>query len=285
MSYQDEIAQRIRPFSEFSRIMTQLPSLDKMECKQREDLLHELYRLAAGKAIRARWAEQQWRSIAKLREQRREIAKVGTLFRKIAKDLEDAHKSFRGSILEVEDAYVGRVFRPAIPGRDKEGVAAQTTQSLSSRANNDACRGLPVALVARQVTVAERIAKDLRSLADEATHVQERNATRIPPSRRINSEKQLASQYPAGIRADLDPYPPIGPRTRAIHHWLIGEAASCLERFQSKKDPKFNLRGKLIAQLLVAAFDDSSINEESIKKELRRQREHGRPQYNLHTWR
>ena len=52
MTYQEEIARRVRPFGGFLRIMTELPSLENMESKQREDLLRDLYRLAGGKALR-----------------------------------------------------------------------------------------------------------------------------------------------------------------------------------------------------------------------------------------
>jgi hypothetical protein len=266
MNYPDEIAKRMRPFSEFSTIMTRLPSLGKLKPDQRDELLSELYRLAAGKALRARWAEQQRLSIPKLREQSRHISKVVTLFRNLAKALEDAHSSFGGSISEVEDAYVARVFRSAVPG--------------------DCHPRLSVSVLVRQDTVAGLTAKFLRSFTDEAIHVQERIATNIPPSWRTKREKQLARQYFVDTHADEKPrsWPLVGPTTRAIHHWLIGETAACLERFH-QKDPKFKIRGKLIAQMFEAAFDDFSMNEESIKKELRRQRKHGRPQYTLHTWR
>jgi hypothetical protein len=117
--------------------------------------------------------------------------------------------------------------------------------------------------------------------------MQERIATNIPPSQRTKREKKLAGQYFARLQAEEEPdsWPRMGPTTRAIHHWLIGQAAACLDRFQSEKDPTFKIRGALIARLFEAAFEGLMVTEESVKKELRRQREQGKPDYILPAWR
>ena len=138
MTYQDEIARRMRPFIEFSRVMNQLPSLKRMKSAERKDLLRDFYDLAAGKALRDRWAERQWHYIPLLREQGREIYKVVTVFSNVAQALEGARKSRAGSIFEVEDAYIGKLFESAAVDKNKNGLAAQTVLSpVGNRANSD----------------------------------------------------------------------------------------------------------------------------------------------------
>jgi hypothetical protein len=289
LTLQDEIAQRVSPFSEFSTKMTALPSVNKMDTRQRDILLHDLYSLACSKALKDRWAEHQRHAIPLLREQGREISKVVTLFRNKAQALENTREAFGGSIFEVEVALLGEVFRSVeelavdVADKNKNCVAGRTVRSLvGTRANRILCKRLPVPAAGGQLTVTELIAKLLRAFAGHAIQIQQTIATNIPPTRRTKREKQLARQYFADIRADREPHPwpPVGANTRAIHHWLIGEASCCLDKFC----PKLKIRGKLIARMFEAAFDDFTISEESVKKELRRQREQGRPMYRLYTW-
>ena len=112
---QDQIAEGVRPFDEFSTIMTEIMtdlSSIKKSGTQLYDLLPELYRLAGEKAKTEQCARQNRSAVLKLRLKRRQMSKVRARFSDAARKLEEGCKSC-GVEIEAADADIGSLFDPS----------------------------------------------------------------------------------------------------------------------------------------------------------------------------
>jgi hypothetical protein len=134
MITQDQLARGVRPYGEFSDILTQISSLRTMGSKQRDDLLRGLYDLADRKLVAERLAATKRNEAFLLREQRRRISKVRASFCKAAQILEKACRSCEVEI-EAKDALVSDSFefgsqvRIAVATEKKNRSAAQKSRS------------------------------------------------------------------------------------------------------------------------------------------------------------
>ena len=74
---------------------------------------------------------------------------------------------------------------------------------------------------------------------------------------------------------------PMTQKSLAIDHWLIAQAAACLEKYRRANGSRIRNRDAVIARLFEAAFGGFR-SEESVHIELRRQRKPGGvPEFNI----
>jgi hypothetical protein len=70
------------------------------------------------------------------------------------------------------------------------------------------------------------------------------------------------------------------PKTRGIDHWFIGAAADRLEAFEKGSGIRLSGKQRIIARLF-ETIGELGRTEDSISKELQRQKTDGRPQLHI----
>jgi hypothetical protein len=273
---QNQFAEGLRPFDEFSTMM-----IEKMGSEQRNDLLRDLYRLAGEKVEKEQCARRNRSAVLELRLKRRRMSKVRAHFSNAARNLEEAAKCC-GVEIDAADADIGSLFDPskelriAVATEKKTGLGAQ-----SSRINSDAKNTAPAYFLAAggKIPLAALMAKDLRKAAEEATFREQIIAAKIPPSQRIGAEKRRADEYFSHSFGGVEPVAPPqpGPKATVVDRWFVGAAASYLDKYQISQGSQI----RIIARLFEAAFRGRFRSEESVRKLLRRQKERGRPECQL----
>ncbi len=279
---QDQVEEGVRPFDEFSTIMTELiedPSSLKKSAIPR-GLLPELYRLAVEKAKKEQCARENRRAVLELRLQRRQMSRVRARFSNAARNLEEACK-FCGVEIDAADADIGSLFDPSKELRIAVATEKKTGGAQRSRIHSDAENTAPAYFLAAggKIPLAALMAKGLRKAAEQATFREQIIAAKIPPSQRIGAEKRLADEYFTRLFGGVEPvaHPQPGPKAVAIDRWFVGAAASYLDKYQISQGGQT----RIIARLFNAAFRSSSRSEESVRKLLRRQNRRGRPECQL----
>ena len=270
---QNQFAEGVRPFDEFSTIM-----IEQMGSVRSNDLLRDLYRLAGEKAMKEQCASANRSMVLELRLKRRQMSKVRARFSDAARNLEEACK-FCGVEIEVKDGDRGVLLEPSKPlsidvANEKEnGPEAQASGfPIDSLA---AFTAAPVSFLGK-IREAARMARHLRNSVEEAIFREQIIAAKIPQSQRIGAEKQLAVEFFSRFFGGIEPVarPQPGPKATVIDRWFVGAAASYLDKYQISQGSQ----ARIIAGLYKAAFPNRFRSEESVRKVLRRQKNQGRPE-------
>jgi hypothetical protein len=232
---------RLNSFGGFSETMN-TPKCGFNRRKHRDKLLLELYRAAELKCDMERRAEIERQSVSELRAQGKRFADASDLLRQALQPVRNARRDYTDELEECEELFAedwGFTFA-GIEENLKAGVDCLTAYECLA-------------------------------------------AARVHPKQRTAAEKRLVCKrmeafgdIAEGAESHQD-YP-LGEKTPALDHWLIGEAASCLDRYRTPKKRQIQGYDTVIARLFYAAFGETR-SEGSIGIELRRQKRDGRPEY------
>ena len=115
-----------------------------------------------------------------------------------------------------------------------------------------------------------------RTMGEDAALVEAIIARNVHPAKRTESEKKLIAAYRQSSRHEDEYRQFLRPKTPAVDHWFIGVAADHLERVEKEAGTRIRGKEKIIARLF-DMMGEPGRTEESISKELRRQKNQGRP--------
>jgi hypothetical protein len=115
------------------------------------------------------------------------------------------------------------------------------------------------------------ISEALRKMSAKAALVEAMIAANMHPAKRTESEKRLVKLHRLSASGDEERRF-LRPKTPAVDHWFIGEAAACLAKYGGEISGK----EKIIARLF-EMIGEPGRTEGSISKELQRQSKRGRP--------
>ena len=235
------VMHRLKPIDDFVDAMSALPQLQgKLAKDEIEGLLHELYKFARLKISYDIEIENWSTAIPKIR-------RSGKVMRGIKKSFDQAADRFA-----------------SIPKKHPVEVRYLDDLTLAHQEP-------------RFSEALEEILRSLRKMGEDAALVEAMIATNVHPAKRTESEKKLIAAHRLSARHEDEYRQFLRPKTPAVDHWFIGVAADHLERVGKETGTRIRGKEKIIARLF-EMMGESGRTEESISKELRRQKNQGRPQ-------
>jgi hypothetical protein len=225
-------------FSDFSKLMSEIRYLKAVDERHREKLLLELYKVAEAKERMEHRRAYEIDLSKESREGRRRLSVASGLLRHALQDIRKARQVCRDELEDIESMHL-----------DEWGFSFA------------------------------EIEEHLKTTIEFVTSYEGLNAALVHPDLRTPREKRLANQPTPAIgevteeAGDHIPYP-VKAKSRAIDHWLIGEAGVCLDKYRTSKNHKIQRYDTVIAKLFYVAFKEIH-SEDSIRKELRRQEKGG----------
>jgi hypothetical protein len=238
------VMHRLKPIDDFVDAMSALPQLQgKLAKDEIEGLLHELYKFARLKISYDIEIENWSTAIPKIR-------RSGKVMRGIKKSFDQAADRFA-----------------SIPKKHPVEVRYLDDLTLAHQEP-------------RFSEALEEILRSLRKMGEDAALVEAMIATNVHPAKRTESEKKLIAAHRLSARHEDEYRQFLRPKTPAVDHWFIGVAADHLERVGKETGTRIRGKEKIIARLF-EMMGESGRTEESISKELRRQKTEGRPNLSL----
>jgi hypothetical protein len=234
------VMKRLKPINDFVDGMSVLPQLQRNLAKDEiEGLLHKLYEVAQRKISYDIEIDNWSTAIPKIRRS----AKV---MRGIKKSFDQAANRFASISTKhpVEVSYLDDLTLAHQEDRFSEALV--------------------------------EILRSLRKMGEDAALVEAIIVSNVHPAKRTESEKKLITAHLPRTRRE-DAYRQfLRPKTPAVDHWFIGVAADHLERVEKETGTGIRGKEKIIARLF-EMMGEPGRTEESISKELRRQKNQGRP--------
>lgn len=117
-------------------------------------------------------------------------------------------------------------------------------------------------------------------MVEDAGLVEAMVVTNVHPAKRTEDEKSLITAHRLSAKHEEEYRKFLNPKTPAIDHWFIGVAADHLERLEKATGTRISGKEKIIARLF-DMMGERGRTEESIGKELRRQKTQGRPRLRI----
>jgi len=176
-------------------------------------------------------------------------------------------------------------FREAHQGMGRSGMALQkilNTLIEAKKRDSNAWKDIEEKAAGEQWEFTfDEIIEHLKNALGVATNMELVYAGQIHPRLRTKREKRLASRKLGRVVAsDIVPHPLIAiGKSPVIDQWFIGEAAACLDQYQTLKGKKIARYDKVISKLIEILFAEPE-RVERVRTSLRRQKQKGRP----HDW-
>lgn len=244
---------RLPSFRDFRAAMEGLPQLLGVDPKQRRRVLKRIFRIAERKVALEEGAEFSRNRVQPLRTERNRMSRARNFVENALQALE--------------------LTRAEIPALEH----SVTYEPLKSGEENGPLSPAEITL--------EQVISYLKNLCEWLGERETIAAATIHPGLRSRAERLDAEKHFSRAWHMIEPsgYPAISEKTPDIAHWFIGEVASILQEIESDTATQIRNKQTFIARVFDSAFGELR-TDESIRKELDRQKRQGKPNYGFPVW-